>query len=89
MIEDVCAAQGLGCFIPGAPAGLERAASRSIPSLPQSADLWIEEFEDGFFILKMEGGGASYVALEVEPGALPDELFSPPADYDEMALPGF
>ena len=85
---DVCAAPDLGCFIPGAPAGLGRGESKAIPALPQSAELWIQEFGDGFFILSMNAGDASYVVSEVEQGSPPDELFTPPADYTEMKMPG-
>jgi hypothetical protein len=84
---DVCATSGLGCFIPGAPAGLERGGSEGIPALPQSAELWLAEFPDGFFILSLTTEGASMVVSEVEPGSLPDEMFAPPADYTEMKVP--
>ena len=85
---DVCAAPGLGCFIPGAPAGLSRGKASSVPELPQEAELWLKEFPDGFFILKMttENGDASYVAQELEQGSPPDELFKPPSDYKEMKM---
>lgn len=84
---DVCAASGLGCFIPGSPAGLSREGSGGVPALPQSAELWLETFEDGFFVLSLEAGGASIRVHELEQGSPPDELFRPPADYEEMKIP--
>lgn len=86
---DVCSAAGLGSFIPGAPAGLSGGGGQSIPSLPQSAELWMEEFRDGFFILSIEGGGALYRATSVEAGPVPDDLFVPPPDYSPLEIPSF
>ena len=87
---DVCAAPGLGCFIPGAPAGLSRGNATSVPELPKDAERWLKEFPDGFFILSMttDNGDASYTAQALEPGSPPDELFRPPSDYKEMTMPG-
>ena len=83
----VCAASGLGCFIPGTPAGLNRGESGSMPGLPQDAERWLEHFADGFFILSLEGGGASYRASEIREGTPEDGLFVPPSDYQEMSIP--
>ena len=84
---DVCAAPGLGCFIPGAPAGLDRGDSGGLPGLPQEAERWIELFGDGFFILSMDAGDASFVVRELERGEPAEEMFTPPADYTEMKIP--
>ncbi|MDH3732193.1 MAG: DUF4412 domain-containing protein [Gemmatimonadota bacterium] len=84
---DVCAAGGLGCFIPGAPAGLNRGNASGFPGLPQEAERWIEVFGDGFFILRMDAGDASFVVHELEPGQPEEDLFTPPADYTEMKMP--
>ena len=88
MEVDVCAAPGLGCFIPGAPAGLSRGGTTSVPELPQEAELWLKEFPDGFFVLRMttEDGAASYVAEDLDPGLPADELFRPPENYKEMKM---
>ncbi len=86
---DVCAASGLGCFVPGAPAGLDRGGSDAIPNLPRSAELWTREFGDGFFILSMKAGDASYVARTLDQTAPAEEVFTPPAEYTEMKIPAF
>jgi len=87
---DVCAATGMGFFMPGAPAGPNGGGvGGAMPTLPQGADIWLEAFDDGFFVLSLEGGGASYRATEVESGSPPDEAFDPPSNYSEMQIPGF
>jgi hypothetical protein len=75
---DICAASGMGYFAAGAGA----------PAAPAWDELRTA-FPDGFFPLKMESTRARAVIMEVEriePQALPDTLFSPPAGYKEFKL---
>jgi hypothetical protein len=90
---DICAANGLGSFVPGAPPsmGMMGGGAPAMPALPQNAELWLRDFPDGFFILSMtseSAGGMSFQVLEVDRMPLQPELFEPPAGYREMKIPG-
>ncbi len=93
---DLCAATGMGFFMPtgGVPsmAGMGRSQGPSMPELPKGAEKWAKEFADGFFVLKMqaqtEQGPMSWTVQSIEKKKLPDELFKPPAGYNEMKMPG-
>ncbi|MCI0436780.1 MAG: DUF4412 domain-containing protein [Gemmatimonadetes bacterium] len=94
---DLCAITGLGFFMPGGgpPAmGPMGGGMRgpSMPSLPRNSEMWLKEFADGFFVLKLEAatpqGAMTWVVQSIERKTIPEELFRPPADYSEMKMPG-
>jgi hypothetical protein len=92
---DVCVASGLGYYLAGsAPGQRGRSPSFGLPSAgdPRWAE-FREMFKDGFFPLKTtltEGGKVKMemVATSVEPRALGDDLFTVPAGFQEMRMPG-
>jgi hypothetical protein len=92
---DMCAASGMGVFLPGAPpsGGMGGPPTGpTMPPLPDDAATWMNAFADGFFVLKMEAntpqGKLTWLTLAVEAKSLPDDLFRPPAGYTEMKIPG-
>jgi hypothetical protein len=100
---DVCAATGLG-WQTGAPpsmgsptASMGGGAAGAAGEAPGGlSDLQVavlrQRFANGFFPLKItstsNGKGMTIEAVELTRKTLEDGLFQPPADYQEMRLPG-
>lgn len=84
---DICVATGMGYYLAGS--GMR---GRGNPNMPYGSNLeaWKKVFKNGFFPLKMEmqdQGGMTMEATSIEAKSLPDSLFAPPADYQEMQVP--
>jgi hypothetical protein len=89
---DVCAAKGLGTFGMGNMGG-GGGGPFSGAALPQGWAQYAAQFEDGFFPLKMEkvDGDKRKLIMEVtkiEPQSLSADLFTVPAEFKEMKMPG-
>lgn len=91
---DICGATGMGFYMAGGvsalggPASAGRALSRS-----DAVNARLRaHFKDGLFPLKMTmqapSGALTMVATSVEKKQLGDDLFSVPAGFTEMKLPG-
>jgi hypothetical protein len=99
---DMCVATGIGYFMaggggggargPGGPGGSGGSFGLPRPGDPRMAE-FRRRFKDGFFPLRLtvtEGGQmkTDMVVTSVERRALADDLFTVPAGYTEMRMPG-
>ncbi len=91
---DVCVASGLGYYLGGSESQRGRSSGFGLPAAGDPR--WREfraMFKDGFFPLSTtmtEGGKVkmSMVATSVEARTLADNLFTVPAGFNEMRMPG-
>ena len=95
---DMCVATGLGYYLGGGAAGRRGPGSGSSSyGMPRPGDAraaaFRAKFPNGFFPLRLtvtEGGKVTtdMVVTSVEQRALADDLFTVPADFTEMRMPG-
>jgi len=95
---DMCVATGLGYYLGGGAAGRRGPGSGGNSyGLPRPGDAraaaFRAKFSNGFFPLRLtvtEGGKVTtdMVVTSIEPRALADDLFTVPADFTEMRMPG-
>jgi len=95
---DMCVAAGLGYYLGGGGPGRRGPGSGSSSfGVPRPGDARMAEFrgkfKDGFFPLRLtvtEGGKVTtdMVVTSIERRALADDLFTVPADFTEMRMPG-
>jgi hypothetical protein len=88
---EVCAAKGLGFYMSGRNPMGGRSPMGRVPDFRQDAIM--REYKDGFFPLRIVrlAGGKREVMMEVtriEPKSLDAALFSAPAGYQQMSMPG-
>ena len=93
MEMDFCVAKGMGSLGGGmgalAGGGAASSGAMADPRLRE----FMKEFKDGFFPLRtsMSKGGKVVMvqeAVKIEAKPLSNDLFSPPADYTELKIPG-
>lgn len=95
---DMCVATGLGYFLGGGAAGRRGPGSGGNSyGVPRPGDAraaaFRAKFSNGFFPLRLtvtEGGKVTtdMVVTSIEQRALGDDLFTVPADFTEMRMPG-
>lgn len=94
---DMCVATGLGYFMGGGGAGRRGPGSGSSYGVPRPGDARMAafraKFRNGFFPLRLtvtEGGKVTtdMVVTAIERRALADDMFTVPAGFTEMRMPG-
>ena len=94
---DMCVATGLGYYLGGGGAGRRGPGSGNSYGLPRPGDAraaaFRAKFPNGFFPLRLtvtEGGNVTtdMVVTAVERRTLADDLFTVPAGFTEMRMPG-
>jgi hypothetical protein len=90
---DVCAASGLGTFGMGSMGGMGGQGPGGGGEMAMGWARYASQFKDGFFPLKMEEVDGEKRKLimevtEIEPQTLSADLFTVPAGFQEMKMPG-
>jgi hypothetical protein len=87
---DICAAKGMGFFTGGMGGPMGRGRGAGVPA---GYEALMNEFKDGFFPLRIEVVDGTkrtqmMVVKSIEPQRVEASLFVPPADFQEMKMPG-